>query len=77
METLPELDELWTRQEGFMIVRHPFVRLVSAYEVRDLFSIFIKERIVKYLLIKLLNFLTQLPEKHSKQKQKKTIGNMI
>ncbi len=36
VETLPELDELWTRQEGFMIVRHPFVRLVSAYEARDL-----------------------------------------
>jgi hypothetical protein len=40
VETLPELDELWTRQEGFMIVRHPFVRLVSAYEVKDVSFIF-------------------------------------
>ena len=42
VETLPELDELWTRQEGFMIVRHPFVRLVSAYEVNDVFSILLQ-----------------------------------
>jgi hypothetical protein len=42
VETLPELDELWTRQEGFMIVRHPFVRLVSAYEVSDVFSVLLQ-----------------------------------
>jgi hypothetical protein len=42
VETLPELDELWTRQEGFMIVRHPFVRLVSAYEVMDVSFIFLR-----------------------------------
>ena len=32
---LAELTSLWRRNEAFMMVRHPFHRLVSAYEVNN------------------------------------------
>ena len=35
-DNLTELERMWELQEGFIIVRHPFVRLVSAYEVNIL-----------------------------------------
>ncbi|XP_023341912.1 uncharacterized protein LOC111711722 [Eurytemora carolleeae] len=31
-DDLGDLQQLWSTSEGFMLVRHPFVRLVSAYE---------------------------------------------
>ena len=33
LDDLQELKAIASRNEGFMVVRHPFVRLVSAYEV--------------------------------------------